>query len=353
MAGDPDPTHRILDANFNRSREALRVLEECARFVLDHQSLAGDFKTLRHELATLMRRLEAGAGLLAASRDTPGDVGTQLSNRGERTRNNIVEVVQANFKRLQESLRALEEYGKALDATIAESFKQLRYQTYSLETACHRYLLHGEALQGPLMVILSIDGLDTPALEIVRAARVTGTGLLQLRMKNCLVRKYIETARQVLAELNGSGTRLLVNDRLDVAMAAGADGAHLGESDMPVALARRMLGGHAIIGASTADIEHARQAAREGADYIGAGAAFATSGKEDAVVRGIEHIAAIQDKIDIPVFAVGGITLQSLPDVAAAGLHHVAVGSDIVSAEDPRRRIESYLTYFGGNQAGI
>lgn len=124
--------YRVLDANFNRAREGLRVLEEAARFILDDSVLTAELKDLRHLITGLAATLPGGAVELTTARDSEGDVGAASWSEGERTRNSVFGLIQANFKRAQEAARVLEEYGK-LAGPGADNFKKVRYQLYVLE----------------------------------------------------------------------------------------------------------------------------------------------------------------------------------------------------------------------------
>ena len=123
--------HRILDANFNRAREALRVIEDFARFILDDEALCSTAKNLRARLQEVYGHFEAGA--LLASRDTPGDVGTRISSAGEGRRTGAADVATAACKRLTEALRTLEEYAKTEAPDAAAELESLRYEAYTLE----------------------------------------------------------------------------------------------------------------------------------------------------------------------------------------------------------------------------
>lgn len=124
--------YRVMDANLNRAREGLRVLEEAARFILDDQILTAELKDLRHLITGLAASLPGGAVELVEARDTKGDVGAGSWSEGERTRDSVYNLVQANFKRVQEAARVLEEFGK-MTGPGADKYKKVRYELYVLE----------------------------------------------------------------------------------------------------------------------------------------------------------------------------------------------------------------------------
>lgn len=179
---------------------------------------------------------------------------------------------------------------------------------------------------------------------IGEAALRGGARFLQLRDKRGDLRRLLEAARRLAAACRDAGALLVVNDRLDLALAAGADGVHLGQEDLPAALARPLLGGGRILGISTNRPEEAAAAERAGADYLGAGPAYPTGTKERLrPVLGPEGLRAIRRATHLPVLAVGGITLERVPEALAAGADGVAVISAIVAAPDVAAATRAFL----------
>ncbi|MBV5319052.1 MAG: thiamine phosphate synthase [Desulfobulbaceae bacterium] len=181
--------------------------------------------------------------------------------------------------------------------------------------------------------------LGRATVNIVRAAIAGGVTCVQLREKHADTRAFLEEARalkELLVALEAS-IPLLINDRLDVALAIGADGVHLGQSDMPLADARRLLGDTMLIGISAESLEDAVRAEAEGADYIGISPVFTTSTKADiAPPLGLEGIRRIRAAVSLPLVAIGGIHQENAGAVIRAGADGVAVVSAIVSATCPR-----------------
>ncbi|KPJ62738.1 hypothetical protein AMK68_04565 [candidate division KD3-62 bacterium DG_56] len=171
--------------------------------------------------------------------------------------------------------------------------------------------------------------------EVAEAALAGGASMIQLRDKEMTTRDLLAEAAAVLAICRRHRAPLIINDRVDIALAVGADGVHVGDDDMPVAHARRLLGPDAIIGASADSVEAARAAGRDGADYLGVGPMFATETKPDAgVAVGPQRLAEIRGSVDIAVFGIGGITADNAAQVMAAGAHGVAVIAAIAEADD-------------------
>jgi thiamine-phosphate pyrophosphorylase len=173
-------------------------------------------------------------------------------------------------------------------------------------------------------------------LEVVRAAVAGGVTCVQLREKRCSTREFIEEALSVKAFLQSTRVPLLINDRVDVALAAGADGVHLGQSDMPLALARSLVGRSMVIGISAESIQDAIEAQAGGADYLGVSPIFATPTKTDtAAPLGLAGLQSIRRAVKIPLVAIGGLNAGNAAEVIRVGADGVAVVSAIVGAEDP------------------
>ena len=174
-------------------------------------------------------------------------------------------------------------------------------------------------------------------VDVVREAVAGGATCVQLREKQASTRDFLEEARALSALLRAQRVPLLINDRVDIALAVGADGVHLGQQDMPIADARRLGPPSWIIGVSAESIEDAIRAEKEGADYIGVSPVFATPTKTDtALPLGLEGLRAMRMAVRIPLVAIGGVQLHNAREVIRAGADGLAVVSAIVSADSPR-----------------
>ncbi len=173
-------------------------------------------------------------------------------------------------------------------------------------------------------------------VEVVRAAIAGGATVVQLRQKDGATRAMVELGRALRALTREMGVALLVNDRLDVALAVDADGVHVGQEDMPAAVARRLMGSDRLLGVSAATPEEARAAQDDGADYVGVGSVYATGSKSDAGAPiGLAGLAAVADAVHVPVVAIGGIGPGRAADCIRHGADGVAVISAIVSQPEP------------------
>jgi thiamine-phosphate pyrophosphorylase len=326
---------RLLDAAANRAREALRVLEDYARFVRDDAYLSGELKRLRHGLAEALGVLPPQ--LLLEARDTLGDVGTTISTAAEGQRHSLTDVVRANCKRLQEALRSLEELGKLHGPSLGERLEKLRYQSYTLERAL---LLGGAARQrlaeARLYVLVMGDQCRRGLEATVRGAVEGGAQVIQLREKGLPDGVLLDRARRVGQWTRRHGVVFLVNDRPDIARLAEADGVHLGQEDLSVRDARRILGPGALIGVSTHDLGQLRRAVLAGASYVGVGPTFPSKTKEFAAFPGLDFVRQAMAETSLPAFAIGGITGANLEGVLAAGARRVAVSAAVCQADEPQ-----------------
>lgn len=177
---------------------------------------------------------------------------------------------------------------------------------------------------------------DRSILDVVRAAIRGGATVIQLREKEATTREMVELGRALLEITRAAGIPLIVNDRVDVALAIDADGVHVGQDDMPAAIARRLIGPDKILGVSAETVEQARAAERDGADYLGVGDIYGTTTKPDAGPPiGIEGLRRIVQAVSIPVVGIGGINPDNAEPVIEAGAAGVAVVSAVMAAPDP------------------
>jgi thiamine-phosphate pyrophosphorylase len=340
---------RLLDANLDRAREGLRVVEDWCRFALDRADLVSRLKDLRQRLG----RLHRDAYKLA--RDTAGDVATGMAHPAQQQRQLAKEVVAANCGRVQEALRVLEEFGRGRDDALASEAAVIRYSLYDLEVDL---LQAGSALEAPApsgaarrallqQCSLYLITSPSPQLEaVVEQALLGGVRLVQYRAKEGGLDGHgqpitdavrLQQAQALRDLCSRHGALFLVNDRIDIAAAVAADGVHLGQGDLPPALARALLGPDALIGRSTHAIEQLRQAVADGCDYVGVGPVNATPTKPGREPVGLDYVRQAAAESPIPFFAIGGIDAGSLGPVRAAGARRVAVVRAITDAADPRQ----------------
>lgn len=326
---------RIVDASANRAREALRMVEDYARFALDDAGLSARLKQCRHELRAALAYLPAD--WLAAARETTRDVGTNIVASDEHQRRSLRDLVAANCKRAEEALRTLEECAKTENAFAARQLQTIRYEVYSIE----RLLLVGERASTRLRDVRLYWLVDPDtcckALDwMVAEAVAGGVGMIQLRDKASSDRDLLALARDLRQWTRAAGALFIINDRPDLARLVQADGVHVGQDDLPVKEARRIVGPDALIGVSTHTIEQARAAVAAGADYLGVGPVFPSKTKAFAAFPGIEFVRQATAEIRLPAFCIGGIGCGNLDQVLEAGGTRVAVSAAISSDREPR-----------------
>ena len=186
---------------------------------------------------------------------------------------------------------------------------------------------------------------ELPVIQKARAVLAAGVGVLQLRLEQTEDRDALVIVREVVAEARGA--LVIVNDRVDLALAGGAHGVHLGADDLPIDVARRLLGPDALIGATTRSLQQIEQAKEQGADHVGLGPIFTTTTKVVAAAPlGVAAFGAIARQSPLPVVGIAGITLETIGQVAAAGAWCAAVAGDLLRSEDPVSRARALQEAF-------
>jgi thiamine-phosphate pyrophosphorylase len=238
-------------------------------------------------------------------------------------------------------MRVLEEYGKLYNPNMGKALKQMRYRVYTLESNLMGYQRHQLLLRSHLYLVTSpTDKL----LEIVEAALKGGLTLVQYRDKNVDDAVRLQQAQKLRQLCHNYNAIFIINDRVDIALAVDADGVHLGQQDMPIAVARQLLGPHRIIGRSTTNADEMQRAIKEGADYIGVGPVYETPTKEGKPAAGLEYVSYVAKNCSIPWFAIGGIDPNNINDVIDAGAKRVAVVRGIMQAEQPTLVTQYFLS---------
>ncbi len=343
-SGEPDKSKlfRILDANLDRAREGMRIVEEWCRFGLNDEAATAQLKHLRQEVA----RWHTPEIRLA--RDTPGDLGTALTHPQESTRSSVAEVLQANFARTQEALRVLEEYGKLYSVEMAAACKQIRYQLYTLDSQIvgpmlcaapsgafqqrYQQLIHARTY----LVTAPMPGLaPSDWLGVIEAALKGGIAIVQYREKTADDEERLDVAMKLRSLCHQYDALFIVNDRVDIAAAADADGVHLGQHDLPMDIARRMLGPDKIVGRSTTSPAELERALDEKADYIGVGPVHETLTKPGKSASGNEYVRYAAQHATMPWFTIGGLNADNLGPTLAAGATRVAVVRALMQADNP------------------
>ena len=181
-------------------------------------------------------------------------------------------------------------------------------------------------------------------LEKVETACRSGVTIIQLREKNLTTNQYYQLAKQVKEITDAYQVPLIIDDRLDICLAVDAAGLHIGDDELPVSVARQVLGPEKILGVTAKTVKRAREAEEGGADYLGTGAIFPTTTKENAPITLISTLKTICQRVAIPVVAIGGLTSENIDQLAATGISGVAVVRDLMQAEDIEAKTQAFLT---------
>jgi thiamine-phosphate pyrophosphorylase len=297
--------YRIIDANFNRAREALRVIEDYCRFNLNCAGLSGRAKEMRHQLSSAIARLKAGQ--LLASRDTPGDVGTNLTIEKPIGRADLKDSLTAACKRLPEALRVLAETLRSDEGAIADEMERLRYAGYTFEKDIALFADAAAMFGKVRLYVLINSNLPAEVFALVGQCIAGGVDCLQLRAKNIETDKYFAMACEFVKMCKDGGVISIINDRADIAIASGADGVHLGQNDLPIEQARKLQMTPMIFGKSIHSITQLNAAIAELPTYVSLGPVFETPTKPDAEPVGIDYVK------------------QALPILKDTGIGHVVI----------------------------
>jgi len=325
---------RTLDAAANRASEGLRVVEDFVRYGQNDSFLTTQLKTLRHQLDSTLRRFDRAQAI--QSRDTFGDVGTSVQGKLEQTRAGWADLLTANFKRLEQALRSLEEHTKLIDSDAAASFERGRYLAYSLEKMVLTTITAQQHFPAVSIYVLTDGRNDAAAFDTFVSTLVAAeVDVIQLRDKTLDDRTLLARAEVLRKRTAGTATKMIMNDRADLAKVSGADGVHVGQEELTVSQVRSVIGTGKLVGVSTHSIDQARQAVRDGADYIGIGPTFPSGTKTFGAFPGVELVRAVAEEITLPGFAIGGIDVGNVAKVAEAGIRRVAVAGCVTKADDP------------------
>lgn len=325
-------TYRIIDANLNRLREGLRVIEEWCRFVLENPILAAEVKTIRHELIQIATSANWGRENLLTHRNSEEDVGTKIGTPTEYIKANEKEVLLANFSRVQEAIRVLEEFGKL--ENLGHLFEKLRYQTYTLEKNVMQSFTC-KNLNENIYILLTKSFCKNDYFATIENLCLAGAKLFQIREKNLNDVEFYPLAQKATKIIKSFNGTIILNNRIDIAMAVGADGVHLGSEDLPLLVARKIASRPFIIGATVHSLKELNQIPFESIDYIGVGPCFTTDTKPNLPVSGIPLIQKIYTQSKAPAFAIGGISNGNINEVGKAGIKKVAICSAIISNAEP------------------
>ena len=332
---------RLLDANLDRAREGLRVLEDWARFALERPDLVARCKDLRQRLGRLHQQR------FKLARHTATDPAAGMAHPAQAERQDGAAVVAANAGRVQEALRVLEEFGRLDDppwlparrrrsATPSTTWRWICSRPAAAATiagpCCAAAICIWSPVRSPIWRGWWRPPWRRGCAWCSTAPRPRTAAAADAPADD---RRRFAQASALRQLCHRHGALFLVNDRIDLALAVGADGVHLGQGDLPPAVARRLLGPERLIGRSTHRLEDLRQAVADGCDYVGVGPVNATPTKPGREPVGLAYVAQAAAESPLPFFAIGGIDAGTLAAVRRAGAERVAVVRAITAAPDP------------------
>jgi len=346
----------MIDANLNRSSEGLRVLEDVARFLLNDAALSQRLRTLRHDLAQETKSLSAW---LLSQRDSEHDVGhphpiqfppeEREPNMKTTSLQGLLDLVTANAKRVEESLRVVEELAKLPEISSmlnSASFEQARFALYTLERDLISRISRRDKIEriAGLYVILDRQFLvGRDELDIAGQIIEGGARVIQLRDKQSKRGELLLIAQKLKELCSQADVLFIINDYLDLAMAVDADGLHIGQGDLPLPVVRRELPIDKIVGCSVTTLSQATKAQNEGADYIAVGSIFPTTTKKEATVVGVDILKELKRVVSTPLVAIGGISQNNVGEVVAAGADAVAAISAVLGEKDVRGAVQKLV----------
>ena len=323
--------YQIIDANLDRAREGLRVIEDWARFGLGENDYVAKIKNYRQILGK--NHLE----VYKQSRNYMEDQCKGLTHQEQIKRSAPEQIISSNAGRVQEALRVIEEFSRLHNHELSKIVSEIRYEIYTLEIDLLNLNKHKNLTeilkQNDLYVIT--DQKEN-LLETIEAILIAGVKIIQYRFKAGPDKDHLQKAIQIKNLCKRYKSLFIVNDRVDIALATNADGVHLGQDDLNLKTARKLLGNSKIIGVSANNEIDIINAVQEGCDYIGIGPTFETATKKNKQPIGIEKIKTLTKDLNIPWFAIGGIKSNNISYLKRNGFKKVALVSQLMNSEDPK-----------------
>ncbi len=331
---------QLIDANLDRAREGLRVMEDWCRFGLKRNDLSIQIKDWRHQLGSLHHKIYREARL------TSEDPAMGSSHPLQQKRLTPEDIFIANSSRVQEALRVLEEFTRITDPKLSELATRIRYETYEIEI---KVLNVKEGIDKRQILkecpLYLITANSQNLKEIVLQALEAGIKIVQYREKFLKDSQKVNQAKDLASLCKKYNSLFIVNDRIDIALAVDADGIHLGQEDIPTKIARDLLGDQKIIGRSTHCLKDIKNAEEEGCDYIGIGPIFPSETKKKLNPIGIDYLRKGLKNTLLPAFAIGGINSSNINKINQINNLRIAVSNAIINSNDPFSKTKELLKF--------
>ena len=322
---------QLIDANLDRAREGLRVMEDWCRFGLKRNDFSIQIKDWRQQLGAQHHNIYRKARLSSE------DPAMGVSHPLQKNRSTPEDIFIANSSRVQEALRVIEEFTRITDPKLSEVASKIRYATYEIEIKVleAKEIVDKRKILKDCSLYLITTNKAEDLKEIVLQALKAGTRIIQYREKFLNDKDRISQAKDLSYICKRYNSLFIVNDRIDIALAVDADGIHLGQEDIPTKVAREILGYEKIIGRSTHCLEEIKNAEKEGCDYIGIGPIFPSKTKQKVNPIGIDYLKKGLNKTLLPAFAIGGINSSNIKKLNQIHNLRIAVSDAIMGSNDP------------------
>ena len=329
---------QIIDANLDRAREGLRVLEDWSRFGLESEALVKKIKNFRQILGK--NHLE----IYKSSRNFTEDQCKGLSHPEQNERKTPDQIISSNSARVQEALRVIEEFSRTNNKDLSKISSQIRYEIYTLEI---ELLSLNKRKKSEFILrendLYVITDHKENLFEIIEEILIGGVRIIQHRFKNGTDKDHLKEAIQINKLCKKYNSLFIINDRVDVALASNADGIHLGQDDFDLKSARKLLGHSKIIGITANNKSEISNAIDGGCDYIGIGPVFKSLTKNDKQPLGLAKIKELTQDIKVPWFAIGGIKKNNIAELKKFGFKKVALVSELMDSENPKEEAKIIL----------
>ena len=321
---------QLIDANLDRAREGLRVMEDWCRFGLKRNDFSIQIKDWRQQLGGHHHKIYRKARL------TSEDPAMGVSHPLQKNRSTPEAIFIANSSRVQEALRVIEEFTRTTDPKLSEVATKIRYQTYEIEIEVLKMkegMDNRQILQNCSIYLITTNKKNLK--DIVLQALEAGVKIVQYREKFLNDHEKVNQAKDIASICKKYNSLFIVNDRIDIALAVDADGIHLGQEDIPTNIARELIGSEKIIGRSTHCLDDIKNAEKEGCDYIGIGPIFPSKTKKKLNPIGIDYLLKGLNKTLLPAFAIGGIDSSNINKLNKINNLRIAVSDAIINSNDP------------------
>lgn len=324
----------VIDANFNRAREGLRVIEDSLRFVYKNEMFLKEIKEIRHKFSKEFLKFFPSEKI-KISRDIKEDIGKEIDYP---EKINFKKLIETNFLRVEEAIRVLEEYSKIINLSAFKFFHDIRFKIYEIEKKLMT-LISRKRIKVPLLyVILNLREEKEEFLNFAENVIKGKPDIIQLRYKGENSKFFLNIAKELKKMVNDE-IIYLINDRIDISVLCESDGVHLGKKDIDVDDARRIIP-EKIIGVSTENLNDIKILKDKDIDYIAIGSIFKSPTKPEKKPIGTEIIKKAKEYLSIPLIGIGGININNAVDVIRNGADGIAVISAVENSQNPQKVIK-------------